>query len=90
MEDDIVLRLRSNLVSQKYQLEAANEIEMLRRELLALRESVDIPNRLLEIHSSLMKEEDIEDCYDLSVIAEAAHEIERLREIITRMEVRRG
>ena len=87
MEDDIVLRLRSNLVSREYQLEAADCIEWLRG---LLRAGEDLPKRLRELERDLLKEEDLSDCYWLPVIGEAADEIERLREVISRMEVRRG
>ena len=87
MEDDIVLRLRSNLVSQEFQLEAADCIESLRGQ---MRNGDDLPKRLRELERDLMKEEDLSDCYWLPAIGEAADEIDRLRELISRMEVRRG
>ena len=87
MEDDIVVRLRSNVVSQKYQLEAAAEIEALRRKLDA---RGDLPDRLRDLHNDLMAEDDMWDCYPLEMIGEAADEIERLRKIIDRMEASNG
>ena len=87
MADDIVTRLRSNLVSQKLQLEAAECIVRLRG---LLRANEDLPNRLRELERDLLKEEDLSLCYWLPVIGEAADEIERLREVISRMEVRGG
>lgn len=88
MGDDLVTRLRSNLVSQTYQREAADCIEWLRSQ---LRGADTLPSRLREIERDLFKEGPrIRNSYHLDVIGEAADEIERLREVISRMEVRRG
>lgn len=87
MADDIVLRLRSNLVSREYQLEAADCIEWLRGQ---MRNGDDLPKRLRELERDLIQRKDLSDCHWLPAIGEAADEIDRLRELISRMEVRRG
>lgn len=75
-DDDIVARLRSNLVSQIY--EAAFVIEQLRREISGLRKD-DLVGRLCNLAFDLSSDEDLKDVNDLTVIWEAGVEIERLR-----------
>ena len=85
MTDDIVARLRSNTVSQQYQLQAALIIEELQQQISKLQASGDdLVARLRELERDLLQEEDLTSMYYIPVIGEAADEIQRLRELTSR------
>lgn len=81
MTDDIVDRLRSNVVSQKDKFEAALLIELLRRQLQA---PDDLVARLRELERDLIAEDGLKEVFYLPTIGEAADEIERLRDVISK------
>lgn len=83
MSDDIVARLRGNVISRANQLDAAEAIEWYRAALGTTHDC--LIGRLRELERGLIQHRPkLADDYHLFAIGEAADEIERLRAVISR------